>query len=71
MVLLGNYIVAAECLTMLLTVATTYTISVARGDVYPFMPLVSYTGDLPYESCIFSFGFNLVGWMFIITASLR
>ncbi|KAK6618910.1 hypothetical protein RUM44_003291 [Polyplax serrata] len=49
----------------------TFTLAVTSEHVYPVMPFMSYTGDRPVESCIFSFGLNSIAATYIIICYLR
>ncbi|XP_071809530.1 DNA damage-regulated autophagy modulator protein 1-like [Asterias amurensis] len=61
------------CLFLLLvvTLVTTYTIAVLRGDVEVFFPYISETGGKPPESCIFGQFVNVACVLLLATLYVR
>lgn len=55
----------------ILTILITYTISVAREDVYPFFPTISDTGGIPPESNVFGFLLSLCSFLGFVSVLIR
>lgn len=68
---LGSHFILAATSLFPCTLAITYTLAVRANHVYPLMPFMSYTGDLPIESCFFSLGVNLTAGLYLIIVFLR
>lgn len=71
MELLGSHLILFVSVLFPATMVVTFTLAVTSEHVYPVMPFMSYTGDRPVESCIFSFGLNSIAATYIIICYLR
>lgn len=71
MELLGSHLVLLVSILFPATMIITFTLAVSSDHVYPVMPFMSYTGDRPVESCIFSLGLNLIAGLYVVICVLR
>ena len=58
-------------LCSIITIIITYSVSVADGDVYPWLPAISDTGGIPPESNIFGFCLSACSFIGLMSVVVR
>ena len=54
-----------------LTVITTYILAVTHGDVYPFLPTISATGEIEPERNIFTLCVGIATFLGVVVVTVR
>ncbi|EEB13591.1 conserved hypothetical protein [Pediculus humanus corporis] len=67
----ASILLMSTLLIFFFSTVVTYTISVITNHVKPFIPNISYTGNEPVESCIFTASLNIVGLLYVIIVYVR